>query len=351
MDIVVVGADYTQPATLEKLRETARSYRDDKDVKSVDSWFKTFETWRSETGLTNSSAAFYTDLGAFLKLQQYFSKTRGQTQPAKYQADLSFSRGDGKKLTASRMQARVAVPNAVTPRIAVTKRLRDTIKAVGWADAWVYGYGHLFTDRDEIIVSIITDNLLICVLVVTQSMVLFVHPGIAVLICVCVCGIDGFLLLLMYAWDVPLDGGTFICLAMAVGLSVDYTVHVAHAVMHSTGDDDDHPQRTRDAVTGMGVAVFQGGISTFFGISLLAFSHSGVFVIFFKMLFGIVLFGLSFGLAFFPAALRWTGVLCKPSHSIVQRGEGEEGAKKAAEVVMAEVENGDAIAKPVAAEP
>ena len=54
-----------------------------------------------------------------------------------------------------------------------------------------------------------------------------------------------------YAWDVPLDVGSFICLAMAVGLSVDYVVHLAHAYECAHGEP---AQRMQAAIGEIGGA-------------------------------------------------------------------------------------------------
>ena len=39
--------------------------------------------------------------------------------------------------------------------------------------------------------------------------------------------IDGGLFCVMYVWGVPLDSVAFICLAMAIGMSVDYVVRAS----------------------------------------------------------------------------------------------------------------------------
>lgn len=104
-------------------------------------------------------------------------------------------------------------------------------------------------------------------------------------------------------------------LIMAIGLVVDYSVRClstflpkpirnpdsllwqAH-VIHNFGLQ--HHATSRDeAVSGMlqeiGPPVFLGGLSTFIGIILLAASSSAIFRTFFRMFFGIIVYGVRHG--------------------------------------------------------
>jgi hypothetical protein len=91
---------------------------------------------------------------------------------------------------------------------------------------------------------------------------------------------------------------------IAVGLSVDYVVHLGHAYEHSTGPK---AERAAAALREIGMSVFRGGGSTFLGIILLAFAQSAVFRLFFKMLFSIIILGMSAGLMLFPALVSLIG--------------------------------------------
>eukprot|EP00927_Polykrikos_kofoidii_P070532 TRINITY_DN668_c2_g1_i1.p1 TRINITY_DN668_c2_g1~~TRINITY_DN668_c2_g1_i1.p1 ORF type:complete len:1325 (-),score=185.29 TRINITY_DN668_c2_g1_i1:113-4033(-) len=118
--------------------------------------------------------------------------------------------------------------------------------------------------------------------------------------------IDMGLFCMMLLWSVPLDVSSFICLAVSVGLSVDYVLHIAHAVEATSGSGEER------AVAGfqeIGISVVKGGCSTFLGILGLAFSPSELYIIFFKMLFSAVVLGLLVGVAFFPACFSLLGHL------------------------------------------
>ena len=57
----------------------------------------------------------------------------------------------------------------------------------------------------------------------------------------------------------------------------------------------------------MGSSVFHGGFSTFLAICVLAPSETYVFKVFFRLWFGIVLFGMMNGFLFLPAILQFIG--------------------------------------------
>ena len=125
-------------------------------------------------------------------------------------------------------------------------------------------------------------------------------------ICVCIGTIDASLFGLMAVWDIPIDVASFICLVTAIGLSVDYVVHLAHAFEHAEHAPHGSGaglQRVSAMFEDIGASVVKGGTSTFLGIVVLAFTKSAVFRLFFKMLFGIVVLGMFGGIVVFPATM------------------------------------------------
>lgn len=109
-------------------------------------------------------------------------------------------------------------------------------------------------------------------------------------------------------------------LQLAIGLSVDYAAHVAHAFLHteSRKDDDDAPRTTRAliAVRHIGAAVAYGAGSTLFAVLMLGFSTSYVFIAFFRIFLLMILFGLWHGLIMLPVVLSIIG---PPSLRVTQR--------------------------------
>lgn len=97
----------------------------------------------------------------------------------------------------------------------------------------------------------------------------------------------------------------FIGLELAVGLSVDYAAHVAHAFLNSHGED--RSSRALIAVRHIGAAVLYGAGSTLLAQSLMAFSESYVFQTFWKIFLLVIFFGLWHGLLLLPVILSTIG--------------------------------------------
>ncbi|CAN0137312.1 unnamed protein product [Ectocarpus sp. 6 AP-2014] len=89
---------------------------------------------------------------------------------------------------------------------------------------------------------------------------------------------------------------------MAVGLVVDYIVHIVHYFLHQNPNisKDD---RIANALGEIGPSVLVGAMTTFLGIMPLAFANMAAFRVFFKMFFVIISFGFFHGVVFIPVML------------------------------------------------
>lgn len=111
---------------------------------------------------------------------------------------------------------------------------------------------------------------------------------------------------IMYLWGINLNAVSTVNLVMAIGISVEFCVHIAHSFMLNHGT---RVERARAALTKMGASVFKGiTLTKFVGVVVLAFSTSEIFrVYYFRMFFSIVILGALHGLMFFPALLSIVG--------------------------------------------
>lgn len=97
----------------------------------------------------------------------------------------------------------------------------------------------------------------------------------------------------------------------------------------------------------MGSSVFHGAFSTFLAIIVLAPSKSYIFNVFFKMWFGIILFGVANGFILLPVLLSLCGPLNenKRIEPAVDQQNNDIELKKAEEPMSQEVEGGGNVVK------
>lgn len=97
---------------------------------------------------------------------------------------------------------------------------------------------------------------------------------------------------------------TSINLVLAVGISVDYSAHVAHSFLVVSGT---RVERARKALQHIGGEVFSGGLTTFLGVVIMGAASHYIFRTFFKMWMCIIVMGLWHGLVILPIVLSFIG--------------------------------------------
>lgn len=114
-------------------------------------------------------------------------------------------------------------------------------------------------------------------------------------------GVAGYMAL----WDVNLDSISMINLIMCIGFSVDFTAHICYTYMSSKARHPD--DRVRETLFSLGMPIFQGATSTILGCIALLLAQSYIFLVFFKMIFLVIVFGALHGLFLLPVLLSLFG--------------------------------------------
>eukprot|EP00111_Clytia_hemisphaerica_P010341 TCONS_00030235-protein len=258
-------------------------------------WMKSYRDWASNMNISLTQGSnFYNNLTDFLSVVPMF------------EADIKYTKGvDGRanKITASRVVFFYENNNDAINQAEAMKTIRSDLDLKSNITG-IYPISIMFIYAEQF-AAVLDDtirNLAIAggtILVITIPYL--IHPGITGLVFLGFSSLLFELLGMMAAWDVSLDVIAMIIIIMAIGFSVDYTCHIAHAYMISQAETPE--KRVVDALSTMGVSVLNGGVSTFLGMLITAFSGAEGFRIFFKMVFGIVVLGLIHGLVFLPVLL------------------------------------------------
>merc|ERR1719433_963180 len=184
---------------------------------------------------------------------------------------------------------------------AVTEVLTQSAAPYNFSHSKIYAAW----ETDEIIGFELWRNIglaMACVFVVTLILLANLPICLMVLLSVVLTLVDivGFL----HFWDITIDIISCVNIVLAIGLCVDYSVHIGHAYMVAAGN---RVERAQEAVGSIGPAVFNGGFTTFLALVLLGASSSHVFLSFFKVFVLTVVFGLFHGLFLFPSLLAMLG--------------------------------------------
>lgn len=128
------------------------------------------------------------------------------------------------------------------------------------------------------------------------SAILFAFP----LACVLYIDFLGFL-----QWfGIKVNPVTYVTIVMAIGLMVDYLLHVLLRYYETPGN---RTEKVVQVIRSMGASVMLGGVTTFLGTIPLAFSTSEIFRTVFIAFISLVVLGISHGLILLPVLLSVIG--------------------------------------------
>lgn len=163
----------------------------------------------------------------------------------------------------------------------------------------------IFIEQFKVIEEELYRNLLlatVCIFIVVS--VLIAHPGAALIVTLTVVITLVDVLGTAHFLGLTINSVTAIYMILAIGLTVDYSAHVAHHFMMHQGT---RAERAIAAVSGVGLSVFLGGTSTVVAVLVLSFSKTYIFQVFFYMFFFTCFYGLFHGLIFLPIVLANIG--------------------------------------------
>ena len=218
-------------------------------------WLRDYRIWAANQPVKKSTtgADFYTNLIDFLNDIPMF-KTDVKYTPTS---------GTPTKITASRVVFFYENNNdALNQAEAMLTMRTDLENHAGIPDIYPISIMFIYAEQFAAVLDDTMRNLAIAggtILVITFPYL--IHPGITGLVFLGFASLLFELLGMMAAWDVSLDVIAMIIIIMAIGFSVDYTCHIAHAYMISQADTPE--KRVIDALSTMGISVLNGGKTIF----------------------------------------------------------------------------------------
>ena len=188
--------------------------------------------------------------------------------------------------------------------------------------AFAFSFAFFDAEQYKVVQQEILQNLGLAVAAVAVIVLIVVaHPLMMVYLTLMVALVLLNILGYLVPWDVTLDGVVSVNLVLAIGIAVDYSLHLGEAFMHKHGDTD---RRAALALSDMGVAIINGATSTFLAVVVLSVSQSYIFVVFFKCFFLSVVLGIGHGMVLLPVVLATVG---PPAHPHFDDGLSLDGVK------------------------
>ncbi|XP_078695306.1 patched domain-containing protein 3-like [Branchiostoma floridae x Branchiostoma belcheri] len=280
------------------------------DSTTVVSWYHGFMEWikaekSGDAGITadnfpGNESYFYT------LLEEYFATpfpVGGDT----YASDVKYDSTQSETwIYSSRIRAKFIRLSSTEVQVRGMDSVVSLANSAGFPST-VFPYASQFRryETNKIIQQEVYRNIglaMLAVMVVTLLLVADLLMSLYITLCVVLTLVD--LGGLMHFWGLTIELSTMVILVLAVGLAVDYSAHIGHTFMlvHGTRNE-----RAKETLLRIGTAVFNGGFSTFLAFVLLSGSQSYIFQTFFKVFFGVVLFGLWHGLVFLPVICSLIG--------------------------------------------
>ncbi len=170
----------------------------------------------------------------------------------------------------------------------------------------VYSPGFLFYEHH---VTILKETILtVTVAIISMLLVALVFiPNPISVMCVIISmasTVLGFLGFLKF-WNLSLSAIKTIQLLIAVGLCLNFTVHISHSFMTATGKSRN--ERVSMALEKVGGIILNEAVSLFLGISLLGFGSSYLVTSFFKCMIDVIGLGLLHSVILLPVLLTFIG--------------------------------------------
>lgn len=211
------------------------------------SWIHSFIEFSGRVKLRRNNENFMPSLKHFLQIKEF----------SHFNHDLRFS-DDGKTLIASRQLVFIKPTTSSTEHRDAMLSLREDLESKSPLPVYAVSKNFIYFEQYAITMTETIRNLSIAaatILVITCPFLM--DFSVTCLVFFSFVALIFELFGIMYAWNVPLNSVSMINLVMAIGFSVDYSAHIAHAFV--TSSEDAPEKRVVAALESLGASVLLGG--------------------------------------------------------------------------------------------
>ena len=262
---VTKKVDYSDPTVRREItRSVKAAYDTGYYLPTNISWILSFEEYVAKFSIPADGNNFTVALSSFLSVPEY----------RQYKLDVITDKSN--KIVASRTIVFYKDNKSSEFQKNAMMRLREDLKSKLSIDVTISSNAFIYFEQYSVVMNELIRNFVTVSIAIALIMLPFcIHPLIVLLLVMSFAALIVELFGLMYLWDVQLNSISMINLVMAIGFTVDYSSHMAHAFVTSREDTTD--RRIIQALGSVGASVMLGGVSTFIGISLTGFAKSTVF--------------------------------------------------------------------------
>ena len=283
-------------------------------IGDVDHWLFEYETYLMDKLGINSYQDFFNlyNESMFYYYLQQFTNDSDYSSYKEWQTEIIYNDiTNPTKIQATRWTVDVAKSTDMNyiwdVRQQWNKILRDNYNSdhddAGFIFEETFGISYVVT----VVFDLTTQSVLFAGIGVFLVLLFVIDLRLAIFCVIVIFMIDIDLIGWMVLFNISLDSLAYVTLVIAVGLTVDYVLHVSHAIaiagIKLDNDLKNYNSRIVIAMDDMGIDVCKGALTTLAGVIPLYFSQSEAFRIFFFMFCGIVLIAILHGLLFVPAIL------------------------------------------------
>ncbi len=172
-------------------------------------------------------------------------------------------------------------------------------------DGYVFYRPWTHVRRDYYILDITFTSMGFALVGVAIALFIFQHILFVIFVIIIVVLIDFVLFGWMWAFGIAIESFTYLQLVMAVGLTVDYVIHITHALTVEKKENLVElwtwREHLKESMSTTGASVLKGALTTVLGCFPLAFSQSVVYRTFFKLFLGLFIVAVAHGLLLVPS--------------------------------------------------